>query len=314
MGRAWVLVGLLLLCPAMDALARPPDELAIGITQFPNTLNPLIDALVAKNYVLAMVRRPLTAYDPEWQLQCMLCVELPSLEKGTAVALDLGHGKRGVRLTYRLEAEARWGDGVPVTTRDVLFTYEVGRAAKSGVASGELYRRITAIHAIDEKSFTIELDRLTFDYAALGDFELLPAHLEEDAFRDPERYRLRTLYDRDPTNPGLYFGPYKITELVQGSHIVLERNPTWWGPRPYFRRITIFAVENTVALEANLLAGSIDMVAGELGFSLDQALGFEARHGKDFTILYKPGLTYEHIDLNLDHPILKDRRVRQALL
>jgi len=38
------------------------------------------------------------------------------------------------------------------------------------------------------------------------------------------------------------------------------------------------------------------------------------RHGARFDIVYKPGLVYEHIDLNLDHPLLRDRRVRQALL
>ncbi len=95
---------------------------------------------------------------------------------------------------------------------------------------------------------------------------------------------------------------------------MLERNPYWWGKPPYFRRIVVWTVENTAALEANLLAGGIDMVAGELGFSLDEALGFEKRHGRDFDVLYKPGLVYEHIDLNLDNPILADKRVRQALL
>ena len=56
------------------------------------------------------------------------------------------------------------------------------------------------------------------------------------------------------------------------------------------------------------------MIAGELGLSLDQALAFEKRHGPDFQFIYKPGLAYEHIDLNLDNPILADVRVRQALL
>src|SRR6185437_11702928 len=32
------------------------------------------------------------------------------------------------------------------------------------------------------------------------------------------------------------------------------------------------------------------------------------------TVLYKPSLSYEHIDLNLDDPILGDQRVREALL
>jgi peptide/nickel transport system substrate-binding protein len=305
----WALAG-----SAMAATQRPPDELAIGVTQFPATLNPNIDAMVAKNYVLAMTRRPLTAHDANWQLVCMLCVELPSLENGLAEPLDLPDGKRGVRLTYRLRDDARWGDGVPVSTEDVLFTYEVGRQPQSGVGSAELYRRIRKIEAKDDKTFTLEIDKLTFDYAALNDFEILPAHLERAAFGDPAQYRIRTRYDTDPTNPGLYFGPYRITELAAGSHIVLQPNPTWWGEKPHFRRIVIWTVENTAALEANLLAGGIDMIAGELGFPLDQALAFEKRHGDAFAVLYKPGLTYEHIDLNLDNPILADARVRRALL
>src|SRR5262249_5571776 len=86
------------------------------------------------------------------------------------------------------------------------------------------------------------------------------------------------------------------------------------GDRPSFDRITVRAIENTAALEANLLSGDIDMIDGELGLSLDQALAFERRHGDRYTVLYKPGLTYEHIDVNLDNPILADLRVRQALL
>jgi peptide/nickel transport system substrate-binding protein len=313
----WRLAGHLLailLLTANAAVARPADELAIGVVQFPATLHPSINAMTAKSYVLGMVRRPLTTYDAQWHLVCMLCVELPSIENGLAVPLDLGGGKRGIRLTYTLRPDARWGDGVPVSTDDVLFTYEVGRNPKSGVGDSELYRRITHIEAKGLKTFTIEMDKLTFDYAGLDDFELLPVHLERAAFTDPTQYRFRTLYDTDSTNPGLYFGPYRITEVASGSHIVLEPNPTWWGEKPAFRRIVVWAVENTAALEANLLAGGLDMVAGELGFSLDQALAFEKRHGDRFTVLYKPSLSFEHVELNLDNPALADKRVRQALL
>lgn len=305
---------LLLSGPAEPAAAGPHDTLAIGITQFPATLHPSINAMVAKAYVLGMARRPLTTYDADWHLICMLCTELPTIENGRAVPLDLPGGKRGIRLTYTLLPQARWGNGTPITTADVLFTYEVGKNPQSGVDDAELYRRITRIEAKDDKTFTLDLDKLTFDYAALNDFEILPAHLERAAFADPSQYRFRTRYDTDPTNPGLYSGPYRITEVAPGSHIVLERNPYWWGETPAFRRIIVWTVENTTALEANLLAGGLDMVAGELGFSLDQALAFEKRHGDRFTVLYKPSLSYEHVELNLDNPILADRRVRQALL
>ncbi|HLB80941.1 MAG TPA: peptide ABC transporter substrate-binding protein, partial [Dongiaceae bacterium] len=83
---------------------------------------------------------------------------------------------------------------------------------------------------------------------------------------------------------------------------------------PAFRRIVLRVVENTAALEANLLSGAIDYIAGELGLTIDQALAFEQRHGDGFDVTYKPVLFYEHLDLNLDNPILADKRVRQALL
>jgi peptide/nickel transport system substrate-binding protein len=67
-------------------------------------------------------------------------------------------------------------------------------------------------------------------------------------------------------------------------------------------------------MTANLLSGSIDYIPGETGLTLDQALAFEKQHGRRFRIVYKPGLIYEHIDVNLDNPVMGDVRVRRALL
>lgn len=294
--------------------AAAKDDLTIGFTQYPATLHPSIESMLAKTYVLDMTRRPFTAYDKDWQLICMLCVTLPTIENGMAVPEDLPDGKKGIAVTYTIQPKAAWGDGVPVTTKDVLFTYEVGKHPQSGVTSGEMYRRILKIDVKDDKTFTLHMDRLTFDYAAINDFNVLPEHLERARFAEPSAYRMRNGYDTDTTNPGLFYGPYKIVEKVVGSHIVLAPNPTWWGKPPYFKRIVVRAIENTAALEANLLSGGVDYVAGELGFTLDQALAFEKRYGKNYDIVYKPSLTYEHIDFNLDNPILQDKRVRQALI
>jgi peptide/nickel transport system substrate-binding protein len=297
------------------AFADAADELHIGITQFPSTLNPNIDSMLAKTYVLGMAQRPLVGYDQGWQLQCILCVQLPSLEDGSARTETLPDGTQGVAVTYRLDPRARWGDGIPASTRDVLFTWQVGQNPESGVASLETYRRIQRVEVIDEHTFTLHMDRLTFDYASAGGFHLLPEHLEREIYEAaPTEYRNRTLYDRAPETPGLYLGPYRITDVVPGSHLVLLRNDHWWGQKPYFSRIVLRAIENTAALEANLLSGEIDYIAGELGLSLDQALAFERRHGTRFRVYYQPGLIYEHLDLNHQHPWLKDLRVRQALL
>ena len=314
MRRALLPLLCLLLSASVAAAAERVDELSIGVSQYPSTFNPLTDPLVAKSYVLAMVRRPLTTYDSDWKLVCMLCETVPSFENGLARKLDLPDGKHGVRLTYTLKAGLKWGDGQPVTTDDVIFSWQVGRNPQTGVADAEIFRRMVKVEAQDARRFTVDIDRLTYDYAALNDFEILPAHIERAAFADPAQYRIRSRYDTEPTNPGLYDGPYLITEVSPGSHIVLERNPMWAGDAPFFRRIVVWTVENTAALEANLLAGGLDMVAGELGLPLDEALAFEKRHGSEFAVQYKPGLTFEHIDVNLDDPILADRRVRQALL
>jgi peptide/nickel transport system substrate-binding protein len=311
---------------ALPARAGDDRTLTIGMTQFPSTFNPLIDSMVAKSYVLGMTRRPLTTYDKDWKLVCLLCVTLPTIENGLAKPVDLpplkpgaagkdGKPRKGIALTYQIRPKARWGDGVPVTVKDIIFTWQVGRHPQSGVASAEGFRRIVKIEPKDDKTFVMTVDRITFDYNDQSNFDVLPAHLEEKPFRaSPADYKNQTTFDTDPTNKGLYFGPYRIAKVETGSYVTLVPNPTWYGKTPYFKHIVVRVFQNTAALEANLRAGDIDYVAGELGLSLDQALALQKRRLRGYNFNYKAGLSYEHIDLNLDNPILKDLRVRQALI
>ncbi len=309
-----LLFGLLLVLTA-SLPARAKDDLVIGITQFPSTLHPNLDSMMAKTYVLAMTTRPLTAFNAKWQLVCMLCERLPSFDNGQAKREKTPDGKPGVALTFTLRPDLFWGDGVPVTTQDVLFTWEMGKHPQSGVANGEMYRRILAIDVQDDKTFTLHLDRLTFDYNVMNGLTPIPAHLERAAFlADPAQYRVRNGYDQKPAQPGLYNGPYVITQVVAGSHLVLEPNRFWKGSQPAFKRLVVRSVENTAALEAQLLSGGIDMIAGELGLPLEQALALEKRADPRFRIVTKSGLVFEHVDVNLDSPILSDRTLRQALM
>jgi len=304
---------LLLAVTAFVAPAAAKDELVIGMTQAPGTMNPLIGSMLAKSLIQNMTLRPFTAYDPDWKLICLICTRLPNLKDGTARVIDLPGGKKGMEVDIEMKPMT-WGDGVPVTTKDVAFTIAVGQHPLSGVASAEGYKRILKLDIKDDLHFTATIDRVTFDYDNF-DFIVVPAHIEKPIFdASPADYRIKTAYDTDPTNPGLGFGPYRITEVVPGSRMVLEPNPTWAGQKPFFKRLTIKFIENSSALEANLLSGNIDYALGELGLSLDQALAFEKRHSDKYDFIYKPGLIYEHIDVNLDNPLLKDRRVRQAIL
>jgi peptide/nickel transport system substrate-binding protein len=306
---------LLALAGGAPASAQPRDTLTVAMTQFPATLHPMIDAMAAKSYVLAMARRPLTTFDKDWKLVCLLCTELPTFENGGARRVALPDGKEGVEVTFRIDPRAKWGDGRPVSAEDAILAWDVGRHPRSGVASGEGYRRILKVEAKDANTVSFTQDRVTFAYNDFSQFEPLPAHVERQRFdADPETYRRRTAFDTEPANPALYNGPYRIVAVQPGASIALEPNPFWYGEKPHFRRIVVRTIENSAALEANLLSGSVDYVAGELGFTLDQALALEKRQAQRFDFVYVPSLLYEHVDLNLDLPAFKDRRVRRALL
>jgi len=306
----------LLLVLASPAFAM--DELVIGMNTAPGTLNPLLNSMLAGAFINSMTERPITTFDADWKLVCLLCTELPTVENGRARIVDLPPDDKGVvRQGMEIDIELKpmsWADGTPVTARDFLFTIDVGKHKQSGVPSVEDYRRILKVEVKDDRRFTLTKDRVTFDYNVL-DFFPLPAHIEKPIFdADPAKYRTRTTYDADPANPGLAFGPYRVVEVLPGSRIALERNPHWTGEPPQFRRILIKFFENSSSLEANLLSGNVDYVPGESGLSFSQSLAFEQRHGDRYNVVYKPSLTYSHIDVNLDNPLLADRRVRQAIL
>jgi peptide/nickel transport system substrate-binding protein len=299
--------------------ARAREVLTIGINQYPANLNPSIGSMLVASYVMGMAHRQITIDGPDWKPQCQTCTGLPTIENGLAETFEStnrdGAPSLGVRKTYTLRDDLFWGDGTPVTTDDVVFAWEVGKHPDSGVATQISYQDVIDIEVADTKTFTIVDREIDFKYPSMGDFQILPAHLERPVFEaDPKEYRNRTLYQTEPTNPGLYNGPYVITDLEVGATLTLERNPHWTGTRPAFDRVVVRAVENTSALEASLLSGQVDMIAGEAGLSIDQAIAFEQRHADDYRIVFKPGLIYEHMDVMLDNPLLADVRVRKALL
>ena len=65
-------------------------------------------------------------------------------------------GKDGIAVTYTLQPEARWGDGVPVSTRDIVFSWQVGRHPQSGYGETEMFRSIYKIDVKDEKTGKVE--------------------------------------------------------------------------------------------------------------------------------------------------------------
>ena len=308
-----ILCVVFLLISPPQSHAEQKDTLVIGMSQFPATLHPNIDSMLAQSYAMNLTLRPITAYDADWNLVCLVCTEIPTIENGGAVITDLGDGKQGIGVTYTLHPDATWGDGTPVSTKDVEHTIAVGKNPDAGILGAEFYRRVLSVDVIDDKTFTLQMDRVDYKYNDLALY-LVPEHIDRKAFAEPAQYKNKNIYDNDTYNPGLYFGPYRITKVEPGAYIEFVRNETWFGSEPHFSKIIIRIIENTAALEANLLSGSIDYIAGALGVTLDQAVAIQERHPDTYNYVFRPSLVYEHIDLNLDNPILADLKVRQALL
>ncbi len=305
--------------PMLAQSQAAKDTLVIGMSQYPPSLHPGIDPTVAKTYGMRFAYRPIATYNDDRQMQCFLCTEVPTVANGRAKLVDLGGGKKGLTVKFTLHPQAKWGDGTPITTKDVAFTWSVGSKPESGFARPALFQRITKVEVLDNKNYILHMNKAEYDFADMFDFALLPAHLEEPVIKGlatPADYNKHTNYSRSPTVAGLWNGPYKLTQLQSGAFMVFEPNPHWWGQKPHFKRITLKTIENTATLEANLRSGDVDFISGVLGLSMDQGLAMskEPAMQQKYDFEFPLGLVYEHIDTNRSNPLLKDKRVRQALL
>jgi peptide/nickel transport system substrate-binding protein len=309
--------------PGLVGAGAPPGnaQLTIGITQEFENLNPIIMSMLATTYLYRMVNRTMVVLDENTEWVPQLATEIPTLENGLARRVHVD-GEDKLEADWQIREAATWGDGTPVTCHDLKFSWEVAQSEHVGVRSVEVYRQVEEIR-IDPnnpKHCTFLYQQAKWDFNRIFLFFLLPEHLERPVFErygdQPQGYEQHSLYTRDPTNPGLYHGPYRITEIQLGSHVVLERNPTFYGEPANIERIISVLIPNTGTLEANLRSGNIDMVS-ILGMSFDQALAFSDRvdaEGLPFDVNFQPSLVYEHIDLNLDNPFLEDVNVRRALV
>ena len=294
------------------SLAQVPlhTELTVGMTQFPPDMHPYITNTSIKDYIAGAVRRPMVAFSAAGEVICLLCTEVPSLANGRAKVVDRPDGGKGMEVLFTLKPDLFWGDGVPVTAADVAFSFTVSQAFLPSPV-------VEAVEVVDPRTVRTRLKRVVYDF----DRQIylpLPEHIEGPIFRAAANamdYGQKSAINRHPELPGLWFGPYRIAEFRPNESVTLTPNPFWKGPAPHFQKLTMRLVENTAALQANLLAGDVDLVAqGNLGITLDQVNALAKTAADKFDIAFVPAVTsYEHLALNTDVKLLADKRVRQAM-
>jgi peptide/nickel transport system substrate-binding protein len=304
---------LLALSAARHAAAK--DDLVIGVAQFPASLHPYISAQTTKYYTIGLALRPITAIDSAGQVACLLCSELPTLENGLAKREDRPDGKPGLAVTLKLKPDLVWGDGVKLTARDLAFTWRIGRDPNAGFTNNHFWNRATSVDVVDDHTAILHLDNT---YASYNEWDqILPEHIEGKIFAaaaTPADYINTTAYSRAPLTPGLWNGPYLISGYASNAQVEFAPNPFWAGTKPGFKHIVIRLIENTAALQANLLSGDIDLSPVGIGLTIDQGISMQAQNPDRFRYYFPPQPNYEHIDLKKENPILADVRVRRALL
>ncbi len=302
--------------PASAPVAQPRDTLTMGMSQFPPDMHPYITATAIKDTVLLAVNRPITGYAQDGTIICLLCTELPSLANGQARVIKRDDGSDGMEVTYTLKPDLFWADGVPMTAKDVAFSFEVSRVFAPP-------QTIEKVEAVDDHHARFTLRTTAYDYPrvayAFATTSILSEHIEGPIFRasnGPLEYGEKSAFNRHPEEPGLWMGPYRVAEFRPNEQITLVPNPYWKGQTPWFKKVTMRLIESTSALQANLLSGDVDMVAlGNLGITLDQIIALSKSQADKFDFAFTPSVaSYEHLAVNLDNKLLADKRVRQAML
>jgi peptide/nickel transport system substrate-binding protein len=305
-----------------NSIALPTnEEFKIGITQEFENLNPLIASMSATNYLYSMVGRGLVTLDAKGKWVPQLAVKIPSLENKQAKLITV-NGKKVVQAIWEIKPTARWSDGKPVICEDFRLAREIAGTDTVAIPDRETFTQMDKIEA-DPKNpqkCTVTYDKARWDFYQMGRNYPVPSHIEGPVFKQhgsvKEGYEKNTTYAKNPTLDGLYNGPYKIAEVKLGSHVTFVPNPYFYGPQPKIKKIIVKLIPNTGTLEANLRSGTIDSISS-LGLNFDQALALDKKVKSEhlpYIVEFKPSLTYEHVDLNLDNPILKDIKVRKALV
>jgi len=227
-------------------------------------------------------------------------------------------------ITYKLRAGLRWSDGSPVTSSDVVFSYEYCTGIK-GCAKANTFTPVDKIVAVDALT-----TRITFKAAKPYPYDVFGGAstpiIQRAQFKD-------CLGDKAPTctkenfNP-VGTGPFMVKEFRPNDVIQMVANPNYRDPaKPAFATLTLKGGGDAAA------AGRAVMETGEFDYAWNLQLAPEVlarmvRGGKGKTVS-SFGTLVERIEMNLTdpaakhgdlrsttkfpHPFLTDVRVRKAL-
>lgn len=218
-----------------------------------------------------------------------------------------------VTIAFDLDERAHWQDGVPVTARDVLFTFGRARDPMLAPRLAKLLRNVVSVTAEGDRRVVFRFARAYGEqvYDAVWHVAPLPAHLLADI---PPADLAASPFVRNPVGDG----PYRWIRSVPGQFIELAANERFFLGRPSISRVVVRTAANPEARMNLLLSHEADATDNILPpLSNLQRMGGD----KALRLIPVPSPTIGYLlfnqrdpaDTSRPHRVLADRDMRRAI-
>jgi peptide/nickel transport system substrate-binding protein len=262
--------------------------------------NPIVNAGALDIQQSNMIFEGLLATDPAGDL-------VPALAESTPkVSGD------GLTFTFTLRKGLKWSDGAPITSDDVLFTYNLMfdpayRAVRSPYR-GDFESFVAGLTAPDPNTFVVRLKQVYAPFlASHGLHGILPKHVLGNL--SPAELNTTT-FNAAPT---VASGVFKFVEWVKGDHIRLVRNDNYWRGPSYLDTYVWKVYADATGVVNGLKNGEVDV-----GKVTSPSFVPDLQTNPDLVVYQFPVPTALAYWYNVDASkpagkLLSDRAVRQAL-
>jgi peptide/nickel transport system substrate-binding protein len=301
-----LLLAALLLAPATagkPAAAASKRVLTVATNGSVDSLSPFLAQRVLPTEVHRLVYDFLTNYDPKDDHA------VPAMATSWSTSPDK------LTWTYAIRSGMKWSDGVPVTAKDIAWTYNLMMTNKdAATANGNFVANFKSVTAPDDATLVVVLGKPQATMLAL-DVPIVPQHVWESHVSEIGTF------NNDATFPMVGDGPFILSAYRKDQYIQLDANPGYWRGRPKFDQLIFKHYANQDAEVQALKKGEVDF-AGVLTPAQFNSLKGAAHitlnngHGKRFYALaINPGATTTSGKAFGDgNPALKDPLVRQAIM
>lgn len=289
--------------PSPTTAPAEPKVVTITFVQEPDTLSPLYTGQWFSAITRQFWGRGLWSFDDNNQPVPQMALEVPTVDNG-------GITNDGKTLTIKLNPDAVWSDGTPVTADDLVFTYEMYVSDKNAVQTTYPYGDyIESVDAQDDHTVVINFTEPFAPWlTTVFSTDVLPAHILRPVFA-AEGTLDNADWNRAPT---VGFGPFVFTEWESGSHLIFEKNPNWYGEPAKVDRIFVQIVPDDAAQEAAIKAGNTD-----IGVFLDYSQVDGINGSGNATVVTVPSGYDEGWFMNVSpetaHPAMLDVNARRAI-